>query len=105
MSWPRWTCASKISASAGSRLRSSSSYRVSSACARSNSSSTNGQSMQRTVGCRPVPDVLMLGPDPCLYVEKDGKKLTASTAFEIERIKAAGIDAHPWEEFGYDEML
>jgi Xaa-Pro aminopeptidase len=50
-------------------------------------------------------EVPVLVPDPFLYVEKDGKKLTASTAFEVERIKAAGIDAHPWEEFGYDEML
>jgi Xaa-Pro aminopeptidase len=77
--------------------------------------------MQRTVGSRAVPDVLIfantetsaemrhevpvLVPDPFLYVEKDGKKLTASTAFEVERIKAAGIEAHAWEEFGYDEML
>jgi len=50
-------------------------------------------------------EVPVLVPDPFLYVENDGKKLTASTAFEVERIKAAGIDAHPWEEFGYDEML
>ena len=121
MSWPRWTCASKISASAGSRLRSSSSYRVSSACARSNSSSTRGQSMQRTVRCRAVPDVLIFSdtetsaemrhevpitvPDPFLYAEKDGKKMTAGTAFEVERIKAVGIEAHALEEFGYDELL
>jgi len=50
-------------------------------------------------------EVPVLVPDPFLYVEKDGKKLTASTAFEVERIKAAGIEAHPWESFGYDEML
>jgi Xaa-Pro aminopeptidase len=50
-------------------------------------------------------EVPVLVPDPFLYVEKDGKQLTASTAFEVERIKAAGIDAHAWEEFGYDEML
>jgi Xaa-Pro aminopeptidase len=50
-------------------------------------------------------EVPVLVPDPFLYVEKDGKQLTASTAFEVERIKAAGIEAHAWEEFGYDEML
>jgi Xaa-Pro aminopeptidase len=50
-------------------------------------------------------EVPVLVPDPFLYVEKAGKKLTASTAFEVERIKAAGIEAHAWEEFGYDEML
>jgi Xaa-Pro aminopeptidase len=50
-------------------------------------------------------EVPVLVPDPFLYVEKDGKKLTASTAFEVERIKAAGIEAHPWESFRYDEML
>ena len=77
--------------------------------------------MQRTVRSRAVPDVLIFAntetspemrhevpvliPDPFLYAEKDGKQLTASTAFEVERIKAAGIDAHAWEEFGYDEML
>ena len=78
--------------------------------------------MQRTVRCRAVPDALIfantetgpaemrhevpvLVPDPFLYAEKDGKQLTASTAFEVERIKAAGIEAHVWEEFGYDELL
>src|SRR6478736_4244762 len=50
-------------------------------------------------------EVPVLVPDPFLYVEKDGKKITASTAFEVERIKAAGIEAHAWEEFGYDELL
>src|SRR5262245_20915925 len=50
-------------------------------------------------------EVPVLVPDPFLYAEKDGKKLTASTAFEVERIKSAGIEAHAWEEFGYDELL
>ena len=44
-------------------------------------------------------------PDPFLYAEKDGKKMTAGTAFEVERIKAVGIEAHALEEFGYDELL
>jgi Xaa-Pro aminopeptidase len=44
-------------------------------------------------------------PDPFLYAEKDGKKMTAGTAFEVERIRAVGIEAHALEEFGYDELL
>jgi len=50
-------------------------------------------------------EVPVLVPDPFLYVEKDGKRYTASTAFEVERIKEAGIEAYAWEKFGYDEML
>jgi Xaa-Pro aminopeptidase len=44
-------------------------------------------------------------PDPFLYAEKDGKKMTSGTAFEVERIAALGIEAHALEEFGYDELL
>src|SRR6266511_1988334 len=44
-------------------------------------------------------------PDPFLYAEKDGKKMTSGTAFEVERIAAVGIEAHALEEFGYDELL
>jgi Xaa-Pro aminopeptidase len=50
-------------------------------------------------------EVPVVVPDPFVYAEKDGRKLTCSTAFEVERIKEAGIDAHPYEEFGYDELL
>ena len=50
-------------------------------------------------------EVPVLVPDPFLYVEKDGKRYTASTSFEVERIAEAGIEAHAWEEFGYDELL
>ena len=50
-------------------------------------------------------EVPVLVPDPFLYVEKDGKRYTASTSFEVERIAEAGIEAHAWEEYGYDEML
>jgi Xaa-Pro aminopeptidase len=49
--------------------------------------------------------VPVLVPDPFLYVEKNGKRYTVSTAFEVDRIAEAGIEAHPWEKFGYDEML
>jgi Xaa-Pro aminopeptidase len=50
-------------------------------------------------------EVPVLVPDPFLYAEKDGKRFTASTSFEVDRIAEAGIEAHAWEEFGYDEML
>src|SRR3954452_13123821 len=50
-------------------------------------------------------EVPVVVPDPFVYAEKDGKKLTCSTAFEVERIKEAGIEAHAYEEFGYDELL
>ena len=50
-------------------------------------------------------EVPVLVPDPFLYAEKDGKRYAVSTAFEVERIAEAGIDARPWEEFGYDELL
>ena len=50
-------------------------------------------------------EVPVLVPDPFLYVEKDGKRYTASTSFEVDRIAEAGIEAHAWEEYRYDEML
>ena len=50
-------------------------------------------------------EVPVLVPDPFLYAEKDGKKITMSTAFEVERIAEAGIETHAYEEFGYDELL
>jgi Xaa-Pro aminopeptidase len=50
-------------------------------------------------------EVPILVPDPFLYVEQDGKRYTMSTAFEVERIKELGIDARPWEHFGYDELI
>ena len=50
-------------------------------------------------------EVPVVVPDPFLYAEKDGKKMTSSTSFEVARINDAGIEAHAFEEFGYDEML
>ena len=50
-------------------------------------------------------EVPVVVPDPFLYAEKDGKKITMSTAFEVERIAEAGIEAHAYEEFSYDELL
>ena len=50
-------------------------------------------------------EVPVLVPDPFLYAEKGGKRYAAATAFEIDRIARAGIEAHPLEEFGYDELI
>jgi Xaa-Pro aminopeptidase len=50
-------------------------------------------------------EVPILVPDPFLYVEKDGKRYSVSTAFEVSRLAELGIEAHAWEEFGYDELL
>lgn len=44
-------------------------------------------------------------PDPFLYVEKDGERHAVVTSFEISRLEPVGIQAHPLEEFGYDELL
>ncbi len=50
-------------------------------------------------------EVPILVPDPFLYAEKDGKRYSVSTAFEVVRLAEIGIEAHPWEDFGYDELI
>jgi Xaa-Pro aminopeptidase len=50
-------------------------------------------------------EVPVMVPDPFLYVEKDGKRYATSTSFEVDRLAEAGIEAHPWEDFGYDELI
>src|SRR5204862_4586121 len=50
-------------------------------------------------------EVPVLVPDPFLYAEKDGRRYAASSSFEVVRIAEAGIEAHPWEDFGYDEAI
>ncbi len=44
-------------------------------------------------------------PDPFLYLERNGEKHAVLTSFEVDRVSAAGIHAHPLEEFGWDEIL
>jgi len=46
-------------------------------------------------------------PDPFLYVEHDGERHVVLTSFEIDRVSAipGGPTPHPYEEFGYDELL
>jgi Xaa-Pro aminopeptidase len=50
-------------------------------------------------------EVPVVIPDPFLYAEKDGKRYTVSTAFEVDRITDVGIEASPWEHYGYDELI
>jgi Xaa-Pro aminopeptidase len=44
-------------------------------------------------------------PDPFLYVERNGSRHAVLTSFEVERVADAGIEAHPLEEFGWDELV
>jgi Xaa-Pro aminopeptidase len=44
-------------------------------------------------------------PDPFLYVERNGSRHAVLTSFEVDRVAAAGIQAHPLEEFGWDELV
>jgi Xaa-Pro aminopeptidase len=44
-------------------------------------------------------------PDPFLYVERNGSRHAILTSFEVDRVAAAGIHAHPLEEFGWDELV
>jgi Xaa-Pro aminopeptidase len=46
-------------------------------------------------------------PDPFLYLERNGSRLTVSTSFEVSRIAAiqGGPQAHAAEEFGFDELI
>jgi Xaa-Pro aminopeptidase len=44
-------------------------------------------------------------PDPFLYLERNGDRHAVVTSFEVSRLQPEGIHAHPYEEFGYDELL
>jgi Xaa-Pro aminopeptidase len=44
-------------------------------------------------------------PDPFLYLERDGERHAVLTSFEVPRVRPLGINAHPMEEFGYDDLL
>ena len=50
-------------------------------------------------------EVPVVIPDPFLYAEKDGKRYAISAAFEVDRINEVGIEASPWEHYGYDELI
>jgi Xaa-Pro aminopeptidase len=46
-------------------------------------------------------------PDAFMFVEHEGGRHVVVTAFEIERVAGLGLglEAHPFEEFGYDALL
>src|SRR5205085_2218048 len=44
-------------------------------------------------------------PDPMLYVEHDGTRVVIASAFELQRIRAVGLDAQAPETYGLDELL
>src|SRR5918912_845500 len=125
MSLPRWVWASKISAPSGSSRRSSSSKSATSAWAFESSSSTAvSVRTVRSGGSIPpaVPDVLILAdttrspelrhevpvtvPDPFLYVERNGDRHVVISPLEVERVQGhEGLQPHPYEKFGWDELV
>jgi Xaa-Pro aminopeptidase len=50
-------------------------------------------------------EVPIVVPDPFLYAERDGKRYAVAPAFEVERIAELGIQARPWEDFEYDDLV
>jgi Xaa-Pro aminopeptidase len=45
-------------------------------------------------------------PDPVLYLERNGSRHVVSSALELPRLRELdGIEVHPLEEFGFDELV
>ena len=44
-------------------------------------------------------------PDPFLYYERNGSKVALLSSFEVDRLREVGIEAHPYEEYGWDELV
>jgi Xaa-Pro aminopeptidase len=44
-------------------------------------------------------------PDPFLYLERDGTRHAVVTSFEVSRVEPVGVEAHPFERFGHDELI
>jgi Xaa-Pro aminopeptidase len=44
-------------------------------------------------------------PDPFLYFEQNGSKLAVVSSFEVDRLREVGVDAQPYESFGWDELV
>jgi Xaa-Pro aminopeptidase len=50
-------------------------------------------------------EVPVVIPDPFLYLERNGERHVVITPFEVERVAGHdGIQPHPYEQFGYDEL-
>jgi Xaa-Pro aminopeptidase len=43
--------------------------------------------------------------DPFLFVEVEESRRVVITALELDRVRALGLEAHPFEEFGYDDLI
>jgi Xaa-Pro aminopeptidase len=51
-------------------------------------------------------EVPLTVPDPFLYVERDGARHVYVGSLEVARIRGlGGIDTHPYEEVGWDELI
>src|SRR5262245_55627216 len=103
MSSPRWTCASKISAPAGSSRSSSSSKVASSRRARSSASSTGTQSSGGSIPHRVAQQLLIYAdtvrspdmrhevpltvPDAFHYLEVDGERHVVAHTMELGRME------------------
>ena len=45
-------------------------------------------------------------PDPFLYVEQNGSRHVYVSSLEVARIRELdGLETHPYEEIGYDELV
>jgi Xaa-Pro aminopeptidase len=44
-------------------------------------------------------------PDPFLYLERNGSKVAMVSSFEVDRLREVGVDAQPYEAFGWDELI
>jgi Xaa-Pro aminopeptidase len=44
-------------------------------------------------------------PDPFLYAERNGTRHVVISAMEAARMGDLGLELHPYEEFGYDELV
>src|SRR5215204_3316973 len=121
MSFPRWTWASKISTSAGSSRRSSSSYDSKSFCARSSTSSI-AWSLRRATRMAAVAEQVLIYADterspelrhelpvaigdPFLYAENNGSRYVLTNVLEIEKMKKLGIETRLADDYGIDELL
>jgi Xaa-Pro aminopeptidase len=50
-------------------------------------------------------EVPVVIPDPFLYLEREGERHVVITPFEVERVEGQdGIQPHPYEQFGYDDL-
>jgi Xaa-Pro aminopeptidase len=44
-------------------------------------------------------------PDAFLYFERNGTRTAVVSSFEVDRVREVGVEAHPYEDFGWDELI